>query len=148
MAEHERRLLDAGGLDLSPRRSSEPDPVAATIARYAALLADSADVLEVSGRLGVTPARIRQRATERTLFAIREGEEWRFPRAQFDGDRQVRGLSAVVTALPEDLHPVDAWSFLTAASSDLELGDSLVSPLDWLRSGGAPEPVVALARDL
>lgn len=148
VAAAERRYLEAGGLDLSPRRRRDPDPRADFAARYATLLADSEDVAEVAERLGVTRARVRQRALERSLLAIRESDEWRFPRAQFGDASPVRGLPAVAMALPLDLHPVEAWRFLTEPNGDLELGDRAVSPLDWLRSGGAPDPVVAIAREL
>jgi hypothetical protein len=153
VSEAERRYLEAGGLDLTARRQRDPDPAAETAARYAVLLADSEDVGEVAGRLGVTRARVRQRALERSLLAIREDDEWRFPRAQFadgpDGSAApIRGLPAVSLALPLDLHPVAAWRFLTEPNGDLELGDRAVSPLEWLRSGGAPDPIVAIAREL
>jgi len=144
----ERAALTAGGLDLTPRRSSDPDPIADTSARFAALLADSADVAEVAEYLAVTRARIRQRAIERTLFAIREDQEWRFPRAQFVGGTVLRGLPAVVSALPADLHPVAAWRFLTEPNPDFELVDTPQSPMSWLQSGGSPEPVAAVAREL
>ncbi len=147
-SEQELAALRSGGADLGPARSSDPDPAADTAARFAALLADSADVPEVSRLLGVTPARVRQRAQDRTLFAIREGDEWRFPRAQFEGRAQLRGLSAVTAALPGDLHPVAAWRFLNEPDPDLELADGPVSPVAWLRSGGPADPVVAIAREL
>jgi hypothetical protein len=152
LSESDRRYLEAGALDLSPRRRRDPDALADVTARYAALLADSEDVPEVAERLGVTRARVRQRALERSLLAIREADEWRFPRLQFaegDGDRApIRGLPAVAMALPLDLHPVAAWRFLTEPNGDLELDDRPVSPLAWLRSGGAPDPIVAIAREL
>jgi hypothetical protein len=144
----ERAALVSGGLDLSPRRAREPDPMAETAARFSALLADSADVAEVATNLRVTRARVRQRAIERTLFAIRENGEWRFPRAQFVDGTPLRGLSAVVSALAADLHPVAAWRFLTEPSPDLELISEPVSPMSWLRSGGSPEAVVAIAHEL
>jgi hypothetical protein len=147
-SETERRTLDAGGLDLTPRRTRGPDPRMATAARFAGLLADSEDVGEVAQRLGVTRARIRQRALDRSLLAIREGDEWRFPRAQFNDGAPIRGLPAVSLALPPDLHPVVAWRFLSEPNGDLELDEHAVSPIDWLRSGGSPDPVVAIAREL
>jgi len=152
VSEAERRYLEAGALDLTPRRRRDPDPLAELAARYATLLADSEDVGEVAERLGVTRARVRQRALERSLLAIREGDEWRFPRLQFaEGagtGAPIRGLAAVSMAMPLDLHPVDAWRFLAEPNRDLELADRAVSPLDWLRSGGSPDPVVAIAREL
>jgi hypothetical protein len=147
-SEAERWALDAGGIDLMPRRARDPDPRLETAARFAALIADSEDVTEVAERLGVTRARIRQRALERSLLAIREDDEWRFPRAQFSNGAPIRGLPAVSVALPLDLHPVAAWRFLAEPNGDLELDDHPVSPLDWLRSGGSPDPVVAIAREL
>lgn len=148
LSERERWALDAGGLDLTPRRAKDPDGLAQTAARFAALLADSEDVGEVAARLGVTRARIRQRALERSLLAIREGDEWHFPRAQFADGAPIRGLPAVTLALPLDVHPVAAWRFLTEPSADLELDDGPVSPMDWLRSGGSADPVAAIAREL
>lgn len=144
----EAATLRAGGFDLGDRKRTEPDPVSETAARYAAILADSADVAEVAERLGVTRARIRQRAAERTLLAIREDDEWRFPRGQFAEAAPIRGLPAVSLALPSDLHPVAVWSFLTEPSTDLPIDDQPASPLDWLRSGGSPDPVAAIAREL
>jgi hypothetical protein len=155
VSDAERRYLEAGALDLSKRRSRDPDPMTEFAGRYAALLADSEDVGEVAERLGVTRARVRQRALERSLLAIREDDEWRFPRAQFGGpkstdghDAPIRGLPAVSMALPLDLHPVEAWRFLVEPNSDLELADRAVSPIEWLRSGGSPDPVAAIAREL
>jgi hypothetical protein len=153
VSEAERRQLEAGGLDLTPRRRRDGEVLAESAARHAALLADSEDVGEVAERLGVTRARVRQRALERSLIAMREGDEWRFPRAQFaaapDGSSApIRGLPAVSLALPRDLHPVAAWRFLSEPNGDLELEGRPVAPLDWLRSGGAPDPIVAIAREL
>ncbi len=144
----EFEALEAGGLDMSPRRLDEADPIAETAARFAALLADSATSEEVATLLHVTRARVRQRALERTLFAIREGDEWRFPRIQFSGGAQISGLAAALPALPRDLHPVVAWRFLTEPNVDLEIVDQPVAPLAWLRSGGDPAAVAAIARDL
>src|SRR5689334_13041375 len=140
--------LRAGGLDLARRRRTEPDPIGETAARYAALLADTEDVADVATRLGVTRARVRQRAVERTLLAIREDDEWRFPRAQIADAAPIRGLPAVSLALPRDLHPVAVWTFLNDRTSDLTIDDRPASPLEWLRSGGDPEPVAAIAREL
>jgi hypothetical protein len=148
LTESETKTLRAGGLDLAKRRRSEPDPITESAARYAAILADSDDVGEVATRLGVTRARVRQRAGERTLLAIREDDEWRVPRSQFADGAPIRGLPAVSLALPPDLHPVAVWSFLNEPLTDLTVDDRPASPLEWLRSGGSPDPVAAIAREL
>jgi hypothetical protein len=54
----------------------------------------------------------------------------------------------VSLALPPDLHPVAVWAFLNAPSEDLPVDDRPASPLEWLRSGGSPDPVAAIAREL
>ena len=148
LTDEEAATLRSGGLDLAKRRRSEPDPIAESAARYAAILADSDDVGEVADRLGVTRARVRQRAGERSLLAVREGDEWRFPRAQFADGAPIRGLPAVSLALPPDLHPVAVWSFLNERTTDLAIDDRPASPLEWLRSGGSPDAVAAIAREL
>jgi hypothetical protein len=148
LTEAETRRLRAGGLDLARRRRTEPDPIGESAARYAAILADSEDVAQVAERLGVTRARVRQRAAERTLLAVREDDEWRFPRAQFDDEAPIRGLPAVSLALPPDLHPVAVWTFLREPTTDLAVDDRPASPLEWLRSGGSPDAVAAIAREL
>src|SRR5262245_7251233 len=53
LSAREAETLAGAGLDLAPRRRAEPDPMGETAARYAAILADSADVAEVAERLGV-----------------------------------------------------------------------------------------------
>ena len=95
--EDEARTLGEGGLDLSPRRPDEPDVVVRTAARYAVMLAQAKSSADVARALGVTSARIRQRASERTLYGIRDGDEWRFPGWQFDASgRPIRVPAEVV----------------------------------------------------
>ena len=141
-------FLRSGGLDMSPARQDEPDPVAGTAARYAALLADSTDVAGVVGRLGVDESRVRRLLRERAIFGFKEEDGWRVPIAQFDVTGQVRGLRQVFVGLRDGLHPVSAWRWLTLPNEDLELEGQSVSPLDWLRSGGDIQLVRSLAEDL
>lgn len=147
--EEEARILGEGGLDLSPRRPDEPDVVVRTAARYAVMLVQAKSATEVAHDLGVTSARIRQRASERTLYGIRDGDEWRFPGWQFDASgRPIRGLGAVFPVMPRDLHPIAVFRFLSEPSPDLEIEDEPVSPLAWLATGGDPAPVGAIAATL
>ncbi len=141
-------FLRKGGLDMSPPREREPDPIAETAARYAALLADSTDVAGVVRRLGVDESRIRRLLRGRAIFGFKEEDGWRIPIAQFDESSQVRGLRQVFANLREDLHPVSVWRWLTLPNEDLELEDRAVSPMDWLKSGGDIQLVRSLAADL
>ena len=147
--EAEARLLAEGGLDLSPGRQHEPDVTLRTATALAVIEIDSARVAEVAAALHVSPARIRQRALERTLYAIRVDDEWRFPRWQFDdAGRPIPGIATVVAALSRGVHPVAVWRFLSEPNPDLEILGEPVSPLAWLRTGGDPAPVAAVAREL
>ncbi len=60
-------------------------------------------------------------------------------------------IAKVNTALSPDLHPVEVYAWYTAPDPDLFLDDDVdtcVSPLAWLRSGGAVMRLTMLARRL
>lgn len=141
-------LLTAGGLDLSSVRSDDPDPVAVTAAEFAALLSDAMTVDQAATQMELDPSRVRQMLRNHALHGIREDEGWRIPRYQFGGARPVRGLGHVLQALSGDLHPVAVWRWLTRPDPELEIDGEPVAPIAWVASGGDPEPVIAIARDL
>lgn len=143
-----RRMFEEGGMTFAPLAPGEDHSVVETAAEYARLIADSGTVREVANRVGLTEGRIRQMRRAHELFAIREGEAWRVPWFQFDGDRPVRGLDRVIRELPMDIHPVAVFRLLTLPNPDLQLQDRPVSPIAWLRSGADPSPIVELAADL
>lgn len=149
----EERVLATGGLDASPLRAGEEEPLTRTALEYARLLQSSLTVEQAAGLLGVNPSRVRQRLTghPRTLYGIKEGKAWRVPRFQFAGRKLIPGLAAVIGALPADLHPVTVRRWLTTPHPDLRVDRAearSVAPLDWLRSGRAPEVVADLARGI
>lgn len=143
-----RRMFEAGGMTFSPVAPGEDHSIVETATEYARLLADSGTVREVATRVGLTEGRVRQMRRARELFAVREGEAWRVPWFQFDGNRPVRGLDRVLRELPPDLHPVAVFRLLTSPNPDLELWGQPVSPIAWLHSGADPSPIVELAADL
>lgn len=148
-AADEATILGHGGLDLARMRAGEPDVVLQTATSLALIEAKAAPAAEVADALSVSRARVRQRAVERTLYAVRVDDEWRFPRWQFDETgRPLPGIASVIPALPRGVHPVAVSRFMSEPSPDLEVLDERVSPLEWLRSGGDPEPVAAIAREL
>ena len=143
-----RRMFEEGGMTFSPLASGEDVSVVETATEFARLLADSGTIREVAIRIGLTEGRVRQMRRARELFSIREDETWRIPWFQIEGDRIVRGLNRVIPELPPDIHPVAAFRMLTLPNPDLELQDTAVSPIAWLRSGADPSPIVELAADL
>lgn len=119
-----------------------------TATEFAAIITDSLSVPQTAALLEVDQSRIRQRLTEQTLYGIKVGRAWRLPRFQFRDHGQIRGLDQVLPQLPSTLHPVALHRWLSSPSSDLELDDEAVSPLEWLEATGDASTVVAIAHDL
>jgi hypothetical protein len=148
----EAAALEQGGFVLTDEAGVE-DPLAQTVAEYAALLKSSLSTAEAAKRLGVDPSRIRQRLTSEppTLYGVRIGASWYIPEFQFDGDRLVQGIGEVVSHLGPEIHPVAVFRWFTTPNPDLSMdephGRSL-SPRDWLRLGLPVPPVVELATNL
>ncbi|MBU8820395.1 helix-turn-helix domain-containing protein [Mycolicibacterium goodii] len=106
-------------------------------------------VNEVAVGLGVSVSRIRQKRLAKELWAINVADQWLYPALQFetgpDGPvRQVPGLNKVFQALPAGLHPVAVAGFLSTQQPALFRGRPM-TPLQWLREGGAVHDVVAAA---
>jgi hypothetical protein len=149
----EARVLASGGLDTSPLRAGEEEPLIETALEYARLLQSSLSVEQTAQLLGVNPSRVRQRLTghPRTLYGLKEGRSWRVPRFQFAGRKPVPGIATVIGALPPDLHPVAVRRWFALPHPDLRVDPDearSVAPLEWLRTGRAPEVVADLARDI
>lgn len=74
----EVEVLGRGGLDVS-RPPDDPekagDQLVRTVTRYAGLLAASLTVGEAAAVLGVSESRVRQKIGDRTLYALRAGNE-------------------------------------------------------------------------
>lgn len=150
---NERALLAEGGFDTSALTVPGADPVEIAAAEFARLRTESYTAEEAANVLGVTVGRIRQRLTSSppTLFGIKVGGDWRVPRFQFENEQLIVGIEFVVGRLRAELNPVAVWRWFTTPNPDLpadEDGARLLTPLEWLRVGGAPEIVAALAGDL
>ncbi len=150
LTQAEAEALTRGGLDLSPRKRGEESAMARTTARYAALLETSLTTAEAAERMGVEPARIRQRLAARTLYGIRTPKGWRLPAFQFREDGDLPAIGEVLSGLDPHLHPVAVHNFFTLPNADLhvpELGREL-SPREWLGAGYPPRAVADLAAHL
>ena len=145
----ELALLDRAGVEVeeSPERS---DPMMAYATEFGAILATSLSPARAGERLGgVTAVRVRQMIRERTLYALRLEGRWSIPVFQFRDEGLVPNVGVVNAALPPTLDPVSVLRWYTRPDPELEApGGEVLSPLDWLRAGMAPVPVVELARDL
>jgi hypothetical protein len=153
LTRNEAKALERGGFVLEPEGSGTEDPLAQTVAEYAALLKSSLSTSEAATRLAVDPSRIRQRLTSDppTLYGIRIGASWYIPEFQFDGGEPIRGIGEVIAHLDRELHPVAVFRWFTAPNPDLSTDDPRggnLSPRDWLRLGFPVQPVVELAANL
>jgi excisionase family DNA binding protein len=147
--ESESEALNRGGLDVS--RPSDGSQLAQTAARYAAMLASSLTVAEAAVLLGVSESRIRQRMGDRTLYSVRVGKERRLPRFQFAEGEEVPGVGRILREIPEDVYPLSVENWFTRPNPDLYLDkdeEEPVSPREWLLSGGSPDVLVPVAKEL
>ena len=145
----ELALLDRAGVDVGEHPDRE-DPMAVYATEFGAILATSLSAARAGERLGgVTAVRVRQMIRERSLYALRLEGRWRIPVFQFREEGLVPNIVAVNPALPRTLDPVSVLRWYTRPDPELEAtGGGALSPLDWLRAGMDPAPVVKLARDL
>lgn len=152
----EASVLADEEIDVTARRQDEPDAAATTLQGFLILAGvGSANVHEAADALGKTPSRIRQLLGMRRIYGFKSAGEWRLPVWQFaersqDAWTMIPGLAETLEVLDPDLSPLTVTGFFVR-SPQPELVDPVVGPLtprDWLRRGGDPSAVVALARDL
>ncbi|MDH6283903.1 hypothetical protein M2284_001524 [Rhodococcus sp. LBL1] len=127
-------LLDAAGLQASPMAVAAA--AADRQARMRELVETALTVDEAAERLGVSTSRVRQRAGDRSLWAIKRAHRLLLPAIQFTASGQVPGLDAVLAALPEDVHPLSVLGLLTTPQPDLRLENVEVPIIEWLTAGG------------
>lgn len=145
LSEPEARVLTDAGVDFSPLTDGESDAALAGAGAYLRMLANGDSVAEAAARLRVSSSRVRQMLADRAVYGVRDGTRgWRIPSWQFAGSRAVPGIAKVIRALDPELHPLSVQGFMSSPKAELSGSD----PIGWLRSGGDPAPVVALASDL
>lgn len=146
--EEEERELARGGFESLEPLPEREDPAARTAAGFVALLATALTTEAAADLLGVKESRIRQRLQARTLYGVKRGRAWRLPRFQFTDSGTVPGIDVVLSRLAQDLHPMAVWRWITSPAPELVVDDIVVSPRDWLCSGGDPERAAELAAAL
>src|SRR5882724_9645686 len=145
----EAAALQHGGIDLEGK-SLGVETVAASLNEWRKLVQDSYTTAQAARRLRVKDSRIRQRlgGPRPSLFGFRRGKSWLIPKFQIENGQIIRGLEVVVPHLSPGLHPVSVVRWFQTPNSDLvnpTNEDETVSPVDWLRTGGAPAAAATLA---
>ena len=145
-------FLERGGVtpsDLSPADQGATSALAQTAADYAVLLAASLTSSEVAVRIGVDESRVRQRISQHSLYAVRDGRGWRVPAFQLDatGKALVPGLERIVPHL-YDAHLVEVARWFLSPQVDLEgPNEEPMSPRQWLLTGHDPTIAAATAQE-
>ncbi len=134
LSAHDAALLDAAEFTVSPLAVAAA--VADRQARMRELMETALTVDEAAERLGVSTSRVRQRAGDRSLWAIKRAHRLLLPAIQFTDSGQVPGLDVVLATLPEDVHPLTVLGLLTTPQPDLRLENVEVPIIDWLTGGG------------
>jgi excisionase family DNA binding protein len=145
------RLLERGGFELDRRELGLEDPIARTAFEYAVLRTTGLTTREAAKRLGVNDSRVRQRLSQRALYGIKAGDEWRLPAFQFERKGLVPGIERVFPRLPASLNPVAVYRWFHTPNPDLEEKEGegrALTPLQWLQSGNDPDVVAELAAGL
>jgi hypothetical protein len=142
MPEAERRALEEVGANFDDEGAVEIVK-AASEATYGELVSrcivgDAA----LAKHLGVHATRISQRVSERSVYSFVDNNDQRcYPQWQFVKKRIVHGLKAVLSNLDPDAHPLSVDRWFTRPDVDLIVDGTAVSPIEWLRSSGAPSKV-------
>lgn len=106
---------------------------------------DALNTQEVAGLLGTSPANVRRSVSEGSLYSVTTspGSHHLFPRWQFPHEHALPCLRAVISALPNNYHPLEVRAFMTEPADELRG----MSPVTWLAEGGNVDDVVRLADD-
>ncbi len=139
-------LLRQAGADLEEHVDRD-DPMATYVAAFGAILATGLTPAQAAARLGgITSVRVRQMIRERALYAVRIDGRWKIPIHQFVHDGLVPNIPAVNAAVPNTLDAVSVLRWFTTPDPELEAPDGhALSPLDWLKAGMDPAPVIEMA---
>ena len=144
-------LLARGGFELDRLEFGLEDPIARAAFEYAVLRATALSTQKAAKRLGVNDSRVRQRLSQRALYGIKAGDEWRLPAFQFARKGLVPGIQRVLPRLPKSLNPVAVYRWFHTPNPDLEEKEGqgrALTPLQWLQSGNDPDVVAELAAGL
>ncbi len=145
----EQAVLRAGGL----QRTAPPaeDPLATTVAKYAAIITRSLSVRAAGERLGTTAGRVRQMISDRSLYSFLLDNARHIPDFQFVPGGLLPNIVRANRELDPEAHPVAVYNWYHTANEDLLVDgdpDRLATPLDWLKAGYELDPLLRSAKHL
>lgn len=110
----------------------------------AALLDEALTAAEVAKLLGIDSSRVSHRRSDGALYAFQNGRTPFYPAWQFDGDRPLPNLTAVLAAAPHSIGPASLGGIMTRPQASLRDGDRVFTPRDWLIEGHNVDKVAAI----
>ncbi|GAB2655332.1 hypothetical protein ABI214_08480 [Prescottella soli] len=146
LSEHDARILEEAGL--------VGDPAVATAARLdreirmVELVRSALSIDDAADRLGVTPARVRQRLAAGTLWAFDSGRSRLLPPAQFTDTGEVPHLDKLTPLIGKDLHPLSVQALLTRPQPSLIAEGRTVSIVAWLTGSAGTAADIERAADV
>ena len=146
LSEHDAQVLEDAGFSADPATAA-----AARVdrdIRMAKLVTTSLSVTDAATRLGVTPARVRQRIGEGSLWAFDSGRHRLLPPAQFTATGGVPHLDKVMPQVPKLLHPLTLETLLTRPQESLLVGGRPVSIVAWLAGSAGTAGDMELVLDV
>ena len=145
----EQAVLRAGGLQGLDRAAE--DPLATTVAKYAAIITRSLSVRAAGERLGTTAGRVRQMISDRSLYSFLLDNGRHIPDFQFAPGGLLPNIVRANRELDPEAHPVAVYNWYHTPNVDLLVDgdpDGLATPLDWLKAGYDLEPLLRSAKHL
>ena len=141
---HDETLLDEAGFT-----AEQPKATIALLSsdlQMRELVRSSLTVNAAAERLGVSPARVRQRIADHTVWAYKSGQNHHLlPAAQFIDNGTVPHLDKVAPLIPGDLHPLSVHALLTRRFPELVVDDEPASIIQFLSaSAGSVDDITAV----
>lgn len=144
----ELEVLKEAGVDVD-EHAELSDPMIEYATEFAAILKTSLSTTQAAKQLGVHAVRIRQMIGDGTLYAVQVAGRWRIPEFQLQDEALVPNIGEVNAVIHRGLDAVSVLRWYTLPDAELETSDGeILSPLEWLKRGLKPEPVVLIASQL
>jgi len=151
LSEHELNILEQGGFPPLPECVSSSENMTTVAGEIGVMIAGSLSQAQAAQLMGVDPSRVRQRISQRTLYAILGDDNVKvLPRFQFTDKGALPGLEKILPVINDEAHPIAIQRFFLTASPDLYSDEAKtnLSPRDWLITRHSPEPIIRMAADL
>lgn len=140
-----QELLEQGGLDFADSDAVAHTVAAQAVAQETELLAGAVTVQEAAVRMEVSASRVRHLVADKQLVAIRTSRRLLLPAWQFDDDgKPLRGLRDVLKHARSPEHPLAMQAFMTTPQNELQVDGRVMTPREWLISGGKPDDLAEL----